>query len=42
MYLLNEQEIFSKWSPILESEVGITDRTRVEWMSKYCHYHELY
>lgn len=42
MYLINEQEIFSKWSPILESEVGITDRNRVEWMSKYCHYHELY
>ena len=42
MYLLNEQEIFSKWSPILESEVGITERSRVEWMSKYCHYHELY
>lgn len=42
MYLLNEQEIFSKWAPILESEVGITDRSKVEWMSKYCHYHELY
>ena len=42
MYLINEQEIFSKWSPILESEVGVTDRSRVEWMSKYCHYHELY
>jgi hypothetical protein len=42
MYLLNEQEIFSKWAPILESEVGITERNRVEWMSKYCHYHELY
>ena len=42
MYLLNEQEIFSKWAPILESEVGITERNRVEWMAKYCHYHELY
>jgi hypothetical protein len=42
MYLLNEQEIFSKWAPVLESEVGITDRSKVEWMSKYCHYHELY
>jgi hypothetical protein len=42
MYLLNEQEIFGKWAPILESEVGVTDRNRVEWMSKYCHYHELY
>jgi|NOAtaT_6_FD_contig_111_827076_length_4285_multi_6_in_0_out_0_2 hypothetical protein len=42
MYLLNEQEIFAKWAPILESEVGITERNRVEWMAKYCHYHELY
>ena len=42
MNLINEQELFAKWSPILESEAGITDRTRVEWMSKYCHYHELY
>lgn len=42
MNLINEQEIFAKWSPILESEVGVTDRSRVEWMSKYCHYHELY
>ena len=42
MYLLNEQEIFGKWAPIIESEVGVTDRSKVEWMSKYCHYHELY
>jgi len=42
MYLINEQEIFGKWAPVLESEVGITDRNKQEWMSKYCHYHELY
>jgi len=42
MNLINEQEIFAKWAPILESEVGVTDRNRVEWMAKYCHYHELY
>jgi len=42
MYLLNEQEIFGKWASIIESEVGVTDRSKVEWMSKYCHYHELY
>jgi hypothetical protein len=42
MYLINEQEIFGKWSPIIESSVGITERSKVEWMSKYCHYHELY
>ena len=42
MNLINENELFAKWAPILESEAGITDRTRVEWMSKYCHFHELY
>ena len=42
MYLINESEIFSKWAPLLESNTGITERTKVEWMSKYCHYHELY
>jgi hypothetical protein len=42
MYLINESEIFGKWAPILESNTGITERSRVEWMSKYCHNHELY
>jgi hypothetical protein len=42
MYLLNEQEIFAKWAPIIESEVGVTDRSKIEWMAKYSHYHELY
>ena len=42
MYLINEQEIFGKWSPIIESNTGIQDRNKIEWMSKYCHYHELY
>ena len=42
MYLINESEIFSKWAPIIESNTGITERARVEWMSKYCHNHELY
>lgn len=42
MNLINENELFAKWAPILESEAGITDRNRVEWMSKYCHFHELY
>jgi hypothetical protein len=42
MYLINEQEVFGKWAPIIESTTGIQDRNKVEWMSKYCHYHELY
>ena len=42
MNLINESEIFAKWAPILESEAGVTDRSRVQWMAKYCHFHELY
>jgi len=42
MNLINEQEIFGKWAPIIESSTGIADRNKIEWMSKYCHYHELY
>jgi len=42
MYLINESEIMGKWAPIIESNTGISDRNKVEWMSKYCHYHELY
>ena len=42
MYLINEQEILGKWAPIVESTTGITERNKIEWMSKYCHYHELY
>ena len=42
MNLINESEIFSKWTPIIESTTGIEDRNKLEWMSKYCHNHELY
>jgi len=42
MNLINESEIFSKWTPIIESTTGIEDRSKLEWMSKYCHNHELY
>ena len=42
MYLINESEIVGKWGQIIESNTGITDSNKVNWMSKYCHYHELY
>lgn len=42
MYLINESEIVGKWGQIIESNTGITDGNKVNWMSKYCHYHELY
>ena len=41
MQLLNQNEIYESWSPIIESKTGITDRTKVEWLSKYCHFHSL-
>jgi len=42
MNLINESEIYGKWSPIIESTTGIEDKHKLEWMSKYCHNHELY
>lgn len=42
MYLINESEIVGKWGQIIESNTGISDANKVNWMSKYCHYHELY
>jgi len=42
MNLINESEIYTKWGPIIESTTGIEDRDKLEWMSKYCHNHELY
>ena len=41
MQLLNEHEIYETWSPIIESKTGMTDRSKVEWLSKYCHFHSL-
>lgn len=41
MKMINEQEIFDNWSPIIESKTNIKDSTKVEWLSKYCHYHSL-
>ena len=41
MQLLNQNEIYETWSPIIESKTGMTDRSKVEWLSKYCHFHSL-
>lgn len=41
MQVLNEQKIFETWSPIIESNTGIKDREKVNWLSKYCHYHSI-
>ena len=41
MKLINEQEIFDTWSPIIESKTGINDASKTQWLAKYCHYHSL-
>lgn len=41
MKQINEQEIFENWSPIIESKTKIKDEYKVEWLSKYCHFHSL-
>jgi len=41
MNLLNESQVFETWSPILEEKTGITESSKLKWMSKYAHYHSL-
>ena len=41
MRLINEQEIYDTWSPLIESKAGITDEGKKGWLTKYCHYHSL-
>jgi hypothetical protein len=41
MKLINENEIYETWSPIIESKAGITDESKKGWLTKYCHYHSL-
>lgn len=41
MQLINQHEIYENWAPILESKTGIQDRSKLDWLTKYCHYHSL-
>ena len=40
--LINEAEIRSTWTPIIESATGVTESSKLAWMSEYCHNHKLY
>tara|TARA_R110001592_G_scaffold120545_3_gene324932 strand:- start:12603 stop:14363 length:1761 start_codon:yes stop_codon:yes gene_type:complete len=40
-HLINEAEVQKTWAPIIEEATGITERSKISWMSKYCHYHNL-
>lgn len=39
--LINEAEVQSTWGPVIEESTGITNKSKLAWMSKYCHYHNL-
>jgi hypothetical protein len=39
--LINEAQVLETWSPIIESQTGISDNAKLGWMSKYAHYHSL-
>lgn len=39
--LINEAEVQKTWAPIIESATGVTDKNKIAWMSKYCHFHNL-
>jgi hypothetical protein len=41
MKQLNEAQIEKKWSPMIESVTGLTDKKKLSWVSKYAHYHAL-
>jgi len=41
MAQINEQQIVQKWSPMIESTTGIKDNSKLNWISKYAHYHAL-
>ena len=39
--MINEAEVQKTWGPIIEEATGVTDKDKLTWMSKYCHYHNL-
>ncbi|MFW6281306.1 MAG: hypothetical protein ACOC1O_00750 [bacterium] len=41
MQKLNEEEIKKRWSPMIESKTGIKESEKLDWVSKYAHYHAL-
>src|SRR3990170_1417394 len=41
MKMINEQEVFETWAPLIESKTDIKDKGKIEWLTKYCNYHSL-
>jgi len=41
LQVINEAEVKATWAPIIESATGISTPSKLDWMSKYCHFHKL-
>lgn len=41
MKLINEKAIYEEWAPQIEEKTGITDKSKLSWLTKYCHFHAL-
>jgi hypothetical protein len=41
MKQLNEAQIVAKWSPMIKQTTGISESQKLNWISKYAHYHAL-
>lgn len=39
--ILNEAEALKTWSGFITESTGVTDRSKLTWMSKYCAYHDM-
>lgn len=39
--ILNEAETLKQWSGFITESTGVTDRSKLTWMSKYCAFHKM-
>lgn len=39
--MLNEAEVMKTWSGFITESTGVTDRSKLTWMSKYCAFHDM-
>lgn len=40
--ILNEAETMKTWSGFITESTGVTDRSKLTWMTKYCAYHDMH
>lgn len=40
--ILNEAETMKTWSGFITESTGVTDRSKLTWMSKYCAFHDMH